>query len=582
MTTFTKLGAEICAPLDGSGNPRGASMSDMATWMTEVEAPIINAGRASQNVLALCGVDDPADVTSSLLTAALAADSSIRELFFPGGEYDLGGQVVITNRNMVIYGAGPSAVRIKCEAGVAPFKTVFTDIAAFVRRKVEIYGMNFHAMEAGCYGPDFVANLFPESKWSLYAYEDLDFTAEDATATFERQLRFKHAVQGSLHNIRGTNGVLGGAGYEYQGFALANTGTDFQIINPALGITITPFVTQYIAVTGRSGSIVAGNTVTTSGGATGVIAGVAGTDSFAVEVLTGIFAVGHTITASNGMTATIDVSTEATWNAEGFSFSHYEIVGTQVGIDWNAGQTTLKKGVLLKLNDGHINASVAPLRLGFLSQVIGRSNSFYGNADGVDMMYLTACDNVDFDKSNELTYLPASGSARGVVVVDSAQDYPVSLSSEIDCAPRINNIATPYYLSPAIDPSGIRLRPSSKGEWTAYTPNVSASGGAITAVGATDVRYDMLSEGTMILRGSVAITTAGVTGGLRVSIPAGYTLKGWNTAHGKVESTGKAAYGSGSDGNTFLEFYAPDTDGNASSFIADGAVLSFSATIEVQ
>jgi hypothetical protein len=44
MTMFTKLGAEICAPTDGSGNPRGASMSDMQTWMTEAESSLGGSG----------------------------------------------------------------------------------------------------------------------------------------------------------------------------------------------------------------------------------------------------------------------------------------------------------------------------------------------------------------------------------------------------------------------------------------------------------------------------------------------------------------------------------------------------------
>lgn len=37
MSLFTKIGKDICSPVDGAGNQRGGDMGEFATWMTEIE-----------------------------------------------------------------------------------------------------------------------------------------------------------------------------------------------------------------------------------------------------------------------------------------------------------------------------------------------------------------------------------------------------------------------------------------------------------------------------------------------------------------------------------------------------------------
>ena len=562
------------------------------TWAAEAEASVagaaqisslarevfINTNRFSKSLETLTGFDNPASITATAVNAALAADPDVVEINLLAREYELNAVINAPNRDVRVYGRGGNRSRINLPNTSSGFRFRPTLANADNFYGIDIEGLNFNAIGDGCSAIDAAWPVLPFSLHKYGTFRDLTMSVEPG-GSFDRGIKLRHAQGTLVENLYIQNyrtDVLG-VGVEYDGFCLANRIAGYLSGFLSHSVLIQPFEVCYILLSGATGSFGAGEPITSSSGGVGVIVGTlsgGATASMVIEVLSGTWIVGNTVSASGGGAGTIASTEIREWGSEGYYFKDFECVGVQRGIYWPNGSKIIKPGVLIVADGIHVNASVDPIRIEFVSQIMMDKLSLYGGVSNMDMVTLVGCDRAQINGQGTNLLNDGTGYAFRGSLGDDA--WGKAHLTEIDV--QIEN--TGFAGLAIVDAGAVNVNvENGPGQWTAYTPSVAAQTGSITTLGSRSGRFCKRGQ-SVEFQAEINIVSAGTAAdGMIITLPDGHVLKG-GTPLMAVEQdvTGKMAYAKNVAGASSLEVRYYDS----TTVFANGAKILISGIYEIE
>lgn len=532
----------------------------------------------------LCDEDDPSLITAADIETALAADTDIKCVQFLGYEYAFD-NVTVANRDMMFLGKGSGATKIDfsgTDGGLT-----FTDSST------SLTGAKTFGVAGITFTTDDTTFRAIDARWAprpyffdgnMATFEDITgITKNIAAAQAWTEIIYCENAQGvSAHRINGSNRRDNESGKAIRlktclgGARLSDLNLNY--FDDAVYCEPTPF--SIVNLSSVSGTFEAGDVVTTSGGATGMLMRDLTSSNFAIIPISGSFTVSHTVTGSiSGATGTIaSVDNTRHWAGEGLWVRDIETVGVKRGVNVYNPNAVYQKFVGVFLSGIHANAKEYGINLEYATQVEATDALLYHLANNAIGYRLVGTDKARI--SGRVQDPTGYTSTVGIVISVGTAGYSTDTADEIRYRIDFDNCDT----DESIDPAATNIYKIYEdridaSDWVAWTPTVSAQTGTITAVGTVTARYRQRGK-TVSIQASITITTAGTaTNDLRFTLPSGMTLKTNTSIPGQENNvTGKAIYAREAAAASILgcRYY----DGSV--IFADGCRVDITGTFEIE
>jgi hypothetical protein len=414
--------------------------------------------RYEQTVHTLTGQSDPANITAALIEAGLAANTDLQVVKYLGYDY-AHDNVTIADRDIVIQGAGSGATLIDFSGADGGFtwsdnSTSLTNGKAFsaVGMTVRTDDTAFRAFDARWRPRPFFFD------GQLATFEDINGITNDikAAQAWTEIIYCENAQGFSASRIDGSNRRDNESGKAIRlktclgGARLHDCNLNY--FDDLVYVEPTAF--SLCGFTGITGTFEAGDVITTSGGATGMLMRDLSSSNFAIIPITGSFTVTHTVTGSlSGATGTIgSVDNTRWWAGEGLWVSKIEGVGVKRGVNVYNPNSVYQKFVGVFLEGIHANAKEAAVNLEYCTQVEGSTALLYTLANNAICYRLVGTDKAVV--RGRVHNPGAFTGTVGIVVSAGTAGYGTNTADEIEYNIDFDNLAT----EESIDPSATNIR----------------------------------------------------------------------------------------------------------------------------